>query len=464
LDGAIVNTSISSLMATLQPLQPVAVDTLWSDSTTAAHATAATTVDTGSLSFLMAPMTGTQPMNASMMSLGFPYSVTLPLSQAAITSVLDSRPTVSSNLSLTTQNYHLVQAQEPSSRSASGGGNNDGRASPFQTLNRFAFDTSVVDVTSPAYDENAKLGQNKRPLAVPQETVGAASVCGSLKPPKKSLTPYMRFSKAIWPQVKQANPDMSVCDIGSIIGKLWRQLGDADKKLYFDEFNRGKDEYNDELKVYLDATGLKSSDLSKPRARKEGATPKKPRSGAQQPSSQSEQMQTVVSNSVSSVKTEQWLPSSSANNPLSWPVIGNTTVATSVPVGMEVSAAAPSYSVSRMSMLPNAGHQPTATAIVPMPMTSAMQSDAGMLVFHLRTDGTRECYIEHGHVNGAALSAVSTDSKMNDRNHLLGVLSEKVSIVKTLKAQLNTAHARINELAQQNELLKQIRDANLAIR
>ncbi|ELU01485.1 hypothetical protein CAPTEDRAFT_111479 [Capitella teleta] len=62
----------------------------------------------------------------------------------------------------------------------------------------------------------------------------------NLKPPKKPLTPYMRFSKSIWQQVKAANQGMSVCEIGATIGRMWRELGDADKQLYNEEFNQAK--------------------------------------------------------------------------------------------------------------------------------------------------------------------------------------------------------------------------------
>ena len=40
----------------------------------------------------------------------------------------------------------------------------------------------------------------------------------------------------IWQKVKNANPSMSVCEVGSTIGKMWREMGDVEKQKYNDEF------------------------------------------------------------------------------------------------------------------------------------------------------------------------------------------------------------------------------------
>lgn len=45
----------------------------------------------------------------------------------------------------------------------------------------------------------------------------------------------------IWPQVKAANPHLSsVCEIGAVIGGLWRELGPEDKQRYNDQFTKDK--------------------------------------------------------------------------------------------------------------------------------------------------------------------------------------------------------------------------------
>jgi len=45
----------------------------------------------------------------------------------------------------------------------------------------------------------------------------------------------------IWPQVKAANPHLSsVCELGAIVGSMWRDLDPADKQYYNDQFSRDK--------------------------------------------------------------------------------------------------------------------------------------------------------------------------------------------------------------------------------
>lgn len=80
----------------------------------------------------------------------------------------------------------------------------------------------------------------------------------SPNPPKKPLTPYMRFSKSVWQQVKAANPTFSVCEVGSAIGRMWRELAEEEKQRHMEDFNKDKVRYDDELQVYLKSQGLRS--------------------------------------------------------------------------------------------------------------------------------------------------------------------------------------------------------------
>lgn len=95
------------------------------------------------------------------------------------------------------------------------------------------------------------------------------------QPPKKPLSPYMRFSKEIWQKVKADNPGMSVCEVGATIGRIWRELDEARKQLFILEFNNDKARYDTELQGYLRTNGLQASDIIKPRAKK---SPKDPTS------------------------------------------------------------------------------------------------------------------------------------------------------------------------------------------
>ena len=44
----------------------------------------------------------------------------------------------------------------------------------------------------------------------------------------------------MWQSVKVASPDLSVCEVGAKIGRLWRELTAEQKDKYNEEFNRDK--------------------------------------------------------------------------------------------------------------------------------------------------------------------------------------------------------------------------------
>lgn len=77
------------------------------------------------------------------------------------------------------------------------------------------------------------------------------------------MTPYMRYSRKVWDEVKAANQELKLWEISKIIGQMWRDLPDADKQSFTDEYEIEKAEYERAHKAYLNSPAYQVTLLSR---------------------------------------------------------------------------------------------------------------------------------------------------------------------------------------------------------
>jgi len=103
----------------------------------------------------------------------------------------------------------------------------------------------------------------------------------------------------------------------------------------------------------------------------------------------------------------------------------------------------------------------------------------GMVVFHMTDDGTSECYVERGQTVAQVKTANTPDYQhAGSTGHNVGMMqtgesnqlsqatnvAELMRTVNELKEELSKAYRCINELRQENGLLRQMHEAQIPMR
>ncbi|XP_059094584.1 SWI/SNF-related matrix-associated actin-dependent regulator of chromatin subfamily E member 1-like isoform X1 [Tigriopus californicus] len=76
---------------------------------------------------------------------------------------------------------------------------------------------------------------------------------GAPKPPRapeKPLLPFQRFSRKVWDDVQAQHPDASLWEVGKMIGQLWRDLTDLERREINEEYEAEKQDYERQMVVY----------------------------------------------------------------------------------------------------------------------------------------------------------------------------------------------------------------------
>ncbi|KAJ1818399.1 Non-histone chromosomal protein 6 [Coemansia sp. S610] len=115
---------------------------------------------------------------------------------------------------------------------------------------------AAIPATKPTKVTKASTSRAAKAAAAPAEKE-AKTKRGKKKPktgPKRALSAYMFFSKAMRKTVQDENPDVSFGQIGKILGDKWKGLSEAAKAPYNAESEKDKIRYANEKANHVEAS------------------------------------------------------------------------------------------------------------------------------------------------------------------------------------------------------------------
>lgn len=81
--------------------------------------------------------------------------------------------------------------------------------------------------------------------------------------PKKALSAFMYFTQAKRAETREAHPGITFGEIAKIMGAMWKDMSEADRKPYVDLAEADKVRYAGEMKVYTDKKAEEAAEAEK---------------------------------------------------------------------------------------------------------------------------------------------------------------------------------------------------------